>query len=414
MLQNGSAYISGKDTEQYAALSQQMEAYRAAISSFDQAEENARVGLERETIAAANNAAAVERDGQAKKRATQHSHVFANALKSVARAAMRIPGAISSMIGKLRGFLSMSKKSSNATNALIKGLTGLGRMLKTHIKRTFISSIFKSLTAGIHNLANYSSAFNASMSSMKNSMTGLSGNIAVTASNLINTLAPAISTIIDWVSQAISYLNAFFALLQGKSVFTRAKKATDDYASSLSGAGGAAKDLKNQVYGFDELNKASDSGGGGGGGGSGSGGAMFEDVGIDAVLPNNIRNLFENIKNAVMAGEWSRLGAILAGQLNEIIATAAESVQGWGEKIGNAISNAIATADGFISTTDWVGIGTVIKNFLVGKDGNGGILGTLDLSSAGGVIAKLIDGVAASAATLLDAGVWGKIGTKIS
>ncbi len=136
-------------------------------------------------------------------------------------------------------------------------------MLITRIKRTFIGTVFKDLQLGLQSFAKYSSAFNAAMSSMKNSMTAVSGNIGVLAGNLITALAPALNTIIDWISKAISYVNAFFALLAGKSTYTVAKKGTADYAASLDKSGksaknaqGAVRDLKKEVYGFDELNKA--------------------------------------------------------------------------------------------------------------------------------------------------------------
>ena len=239
------------------------------------------------------------------------------AFKSVSYGAKTAAKGIGALISKLKSLRGSGQKATLTNNGLVKAMTGFKRMLISRIKRTFISTIFKDLQAGMQAFAKYSSSFNSAMSSMKNSMTGLSGNIGVLAGNLISALAPALVTIIDWISTAISYLNAFFALLSGKGTFTVAKKGADNYAKSLGGASGAAKELKNQVFGFDELNKESgDSGGGGGGGG---GGAMqFAEQAFDT-LPSEVLDFMTSLKNAFAAGRFEEVGQIVADGLDKVI-----------------------------------------------------------------------------------------------
>lgn len=363
MIESGSAYTSGKDTERYAALAEQVKVYKAAIDEFAGAEAQARSEIDAEAASEEREAVSKAKASSETRKATRHNHLLASALKAVAKAAQRVPSAASNMVGGLKKFLMISTKSTNASASLIKGLTGLGRMLKTRIKRMFISEIFKSLSAGINNLRGYSSAFNASVGSMKNSLTGLSGNIAVAASNLVNALAPAIVQIIDWISTAISYINAFFALISGRGTFTRAKSATDAYTRSLQGAGGAAQELKNQVYGFDELNKEQDKSGGGGG--SGGNGPEFEDVGIDTALPENILNLFNTLKEKFLQGEWNELGQIIGSALNIII----YSVNDWIKDVLQPAavtwsSNIAKVFNGLVDGIDWSALGTLFANGL--------------------------------------------------
>lgn len=247
----------------------------------------------------------------------------------------------------LSAFQKKSSQTTNATQALIKGLTGVKRMLITRVKRMFISAIFKSVQASLQNLAKYSDAFNQSMSNIKNSAKGLGGNLAVTFGNLVNALAPAITTIINWLSTAISYLNSFFALLQGKSTVTVAKKSTDDYAKSLKSASGAAKDLNHQLYGFDEITRQeSDSGGGGGGSNNG---ATYEEQDIGSLLPESIQNLFNSIKEAIAAQEWEKVGSLIADGLNLVVA-----------KVDDWILNTLRPAG-----VKWAGIIARILNGLV-------------------------------------------------
>ena len=215
----------------------------------------------------------------------------------------------------LSSFGNKAKSTTLTSNGLVKSLLSVKRMLITRVKRMFISAIFKQVQASLHNLAKYSNEFNQSMSNIKNSAKQMGGNLAVTFGNLVNAIAPALSTVINWLSTAISYLNAFFALLSGKSTVTVAKKSTDDYAKSLKNASGAAKNLNDQVYGFDELTKQDDNSGSGGSGN----GATYEEQDIGSLLPESIKNLFESIKEAIAAQEWEKVGSLVADGLNWIV-----------------------------------------------------------------------------------------------
>lgn len=306
--------------------------------------------------------------------------------KAIASGAKKAAGAI----GK---FFSKSKEGSLTSKGLVKSLLSVKNMLISRIKRTFISSLMNSVKESMNSLAQYSSAFNSSMSSMKNAASGLSGNIAVTFGNLVNAVAPAISTVISWISKAISYLNAFFALLSGKGTVTIAKKQTDSYADSLKSAGGAAKELKNEVYGFDELNKASsDSGGGGGGGGGAS--DMFEDVAIESLLPDDVQNFFANLKTAFEAGDWEGIGVIIGNGLNLAVSAVDNWITSiepmavmWSERLARVFN-------GLVTGIDWSLVGTTIADGLnlVFSTVNT-FLSTFDWSALGSAIATGLNSI---------------------
>lgn len=268
---------------------------------------------------------------------------------------------IKGLIGALKNLRGGSKQSIVTSNGLVKALFGVKRMLLSRIKRTFISTLFNSLKTGMQSFAKYSSSFNTAMSSMKNSMTGFSGNLAVFAGNLISAIAPAISTILDLLSKAMSYINAFFALLSGKSTYTVAKKGTDDYAKSLKSAGGAAKDLKAQVYGFDELNKEQDSSGGGGSGASSTG---FAEKSISSI-PGYLLDLMNAIKEAFATQEFEKVGALVAAELNRVVT----SIDKWindvfrpaGEKWAAIVARIL---NGFVDAFDFYNLGKTVADGL--------------------------------------------------
>lgn len=96
----------------------------------------------------------------------------------------------------------------------------------------------------------------------------------------IEVIVQVIATLCQWIITAINWLGAFFGIFSdGKASVSNTNnsinKATDsmkNYGSAIGGAAAAAKELKKQTMGFDELNvvQSPTSTGGGGGGGGGS------------------------------------------------------------------------------------------------------------------------------------------------
>ena len=367
----GNAFTAGIDTEQTRQQTLAIETLRSTLERLSEG-----------AVEAGEALASTQSSGEELKATTNPLVNIFLKLKAVligiVVTVVKVTAAVAKMVVKgaiigfkklttaIGGFIRKGKQGQNTANGLVKSLTSLKTMLTSRIKRMFISQIINGVQSAMQSLAKYSSGFNASMSSMKNSMTGLSGNIAVTFGGIVNAVAPAITTIIDLISRAISYINAFFALLSGKSSVTVAKKQTDGYAKSLGGAASAAKELKEQVYGFDDLNKASsasDSSGGGGGGG-GAGGDLFEEVGIDSLLPDSVASFFDALKAAFDAGDWEGIGMIVAGGLNAIVT----SVDNWITSVRPVAvtwaSNIARILNGLVGEFDWYAMGGTVGNGL--------------------------------------------------
>ena len=306
---------------------------------------------------------------------TQGLSPFREKLQQIGAAALRTAANLAKMPFQVAGkgikalsnsvsnFIKNSKGARLQANALVKALTSLKRLLITRIKRMFISSIFNSAKESLQTLAKFSDSFNSAMSNIKNSAKQLSGNLAVSFGGLIQQLEPAITAFINMLSRAISYVNAFFALLGGRSTMIVAKKQTDDYAKSLAGAGGAAEELKRQVYGFDELNKRSDDSNGGGGGADGS--DPFDEVPIDSVLPEKLRALFDELKELWENEQFFDFGARIGEAFNSVIVT----VDGW---INNTFrpkgvewaENIALIFNGLVNGVNWGALGKTLADGL--------------------------------------------------
>ena len=97
----------------------------------------------------------------------------------------------------------------------------------------------------------------------------------------IEVIVQVIATLCQWIITAINWLGAFFGIFSdGKASVSntnnsinKATNSMNNYAGAIGGAAAAAKELKKQTMGFDELNivqSPTATGGGGGGGGGGS------------------------------------------------------------------------------------------------------------------------------------------------
>lgn len=214
MQANGTAYVSGADTTQYQEMSSALRNMQAQLAGYEQTA----AGFDVISDPAANSEASLRRvDSELRQKPKDASTAgsamqkFGNVLKSAASTALRMNAALAKMVFKgvftgakaaangLKKFFSKTKDGVLSVQGLVKSLTSLKTILLSSIKSTFISGTIQSIKACVSSLAQYSSAFNASMSSMKNAVKGLSANLAVTFGNLVNAVAPAISTIISWI-----------------------------------------------------------------------------------------------------------------------------------------------------------------------------------------------------------------------
>lgn len=253
---------------------------------------------------------------------------FGSAMKSAARGAVslaknmvKVPfvamkNGAKSVISKLKEFTAHSKNAELTSKGLVKSLTRLKTIMVSRIKEMFVTAIFNQTKEALNSLSKFSSTFNQAMSNLKNNATQLSANMAVSLGNLITAIEPILTKIISALSTAISYLNAFFAMLSGKNTMIVAKKQTASYADSLDKAGSAAKELKTQLMGFDEIERMNEDTSASGSGSTGTGGDLFEEIPIDSVLPAQVQAYFDRLKAAIQAGDWEGVGRIIADGLN--------------------------------------------------------------------------------------------------
>lgn len=364
-------------------------------------------------------------------------------------------GGISSIFNRMGGVVSglgkrlggLAQNFTSTTNSANNASFSIGRMIGMSVLYStvfgMISKVNSGIMTGINNLAQYSSATNASISSMMSALTQLQNSLATAFAPILSVVAPILTAFMNMLSKAITYVGMFIAALTGQKSFTRAKAVQEDYAASLnktsSGANKAAKATKNnanatkkankeiQTYlsGLDEVRQyqkekdndtpssSTPSAGGGGGGGGYTGpsiGDMFEKVPIES----SIADIAKKIKDLIKKEDWEGLGAYIASGINKGLQKIYDAIN-WnnvGPKITYFVNAFTRTFNSLVDHIDWdlmgrtvgAGINTIVNtlNLLIeGIDwknlgakigvGINGMFNEVDWSNVGRLFANRIN-----------------------
>ena len=348
---------------------------------------------------------------------------FTGTLKSVGSFFGSIAKKAASSVTGIKAFSKASKTASNSAKRFAKELTRIGKMLKLMLTRMVLRKIIEGVFDGFKNLAQYSKTFDATLSLLWNDFRQLGNSIAAAVSPLLNAFAPAIHYIIQLCIQAVNAINQLLSALTGLSSWTRAKTLTDSYAKSLEKAGGAAKELKKTVLGFDELNQLQDNKNSGGGGTSPAN--MFEEVPIS----DKWKNIADWFKEMWDKADFSELGKLIGEKLRDALesipwgkikktarkigSSIATLINGFveverlGYDIGYTISQALNTAfefaNEFVHKLHWASIGKFIA------DAFNGFFGTIDWKLIRDTVVTGLQGVATAIWQFITTFKWDNI-----
>ena len=292
---------------------------------------------------------------------------FGSALKSAAGYAKSIAKSILSFAGKqIKGiwdksaFAGLEKSLSRIKNII----NSFSRIAFYRAIRSAIKYVTDALKEGVENAYHYASEFGNATKYIADAYDRISGSefkmsnqLGAAWATLIAYIEPIIIQIINLVTRAADAITQFFALLSGKGTYLKAVDYNKKWAESAGGAAKAAKEWKNQLMGFDEINRLeepSDPSGGGGGSGAPDYGSMFEEAPVN--------DFFKEIREAFENGEWARLGVLLGEKFNEIVNKI--DWKGYGEKIGKGLQASITVAYNFLKTADFKNLGARISEFV--------------------------------------------------
>lgn len=243
-----------------------------------------------------------------------------------------------------------------------KTLSALKRIAFYRLIRTAIKDIGKAFQEGAQNAYWYSKTMGdqtkyiaQAYDTLASKSFTMQNQLGAAFATLKATITPILIEIINLIRQAADAITQLFALLGGHSTYLRATEYTKDWADATAGGAKAAKEWRNQLMGFDEINRLeepSDSGGGGGGGAPDYS-KMFE----EAPINDKLKEIVDTIKNHLIELELFA-GGMLLGLGLMLVATGANVPLGLGLMVAGAYVLAKTISE------NWGWITENIKNVL--------------------------------------------------
>lgn len=195
--------------------------------------------------------------------------------------------------------------SQKTTGKLSMLIASLKRVAFYRAIRTALKEVAQAFQEGTNNLYYYSQALNnldsarasGTMNEFATTALYVKNSIGAAVMPILQSLVPIVNAIADAFVWATNAVNQFFHALKGESVFTKAKRYAVEYGEALGGAAGSAKELKKQIFGFDELNIFNAPSGGGGGGAAPEldYSKMFDEAAIDGVFKKIKERIDQNL-----------------------------------------------------------------------------------------------------------------------
>lgn len=308
-----------------------------------------------------------------------------------------------------------------------KSLARLGTFM---LLRKAFTYLFKFIGEGFNNLVLYSdkfgTEFSKNVSILYSDLKWLGNAFSTAFEPILNYITPMLDFLFSKLVSVCNVLAQLFALLTGKSTWTRAKRLSEDYRKSIDKT---KKSIMGLADGIDELhnlheNTDSDSG-------ATDPGDMFETLPID----DKFKNLFDWLKDMWDKADFSDLGRLLGEKLRKalesipwdkikktlrkIAKSIATFLNGFletpglfrviGKTVAQAINSAFEFLDEFAWNFHWDSLGQAIIDAVQGA------IDTLDWDVISHAVTGVAKGIADFFNTIFDAKkTWGDLGNTIA
>lgn len=206
-----------------------------------------------------------------------------------------------------KGVKELSKEASKSKSPLENLIGSLKRIAFYRIIRSIIKAIGQAFQEGLQNAYAFSAGisteghrFSAALDSMSSAGLKMKNQLGSAFIGLLAAIAPIVNAIIGLITKIADALSQLFAIFTG-GTYLKAADVPAKWADAAGGAAKAAKEWKNQLLAFDEINRLeepSDPSGGGGGGGALDPSQMFVDTPIDGIFAK-IRDKLLELKDSI-------------------------------------------------------------------------------------------------------------------
>lgn len=260
------------------------------------------------------------------------------------------------------------KQTANATEkvgeAAKKAIKPLGNFISSlkriafyRIIRGIIKSITQAFSEGLEKAYLFSSGivgegnrFAQAMDSIKSKGNEMKGQLGSAFISLLTAIEPILIQLINLITKVADALSQLFAAFTGRT-YIKANQTAAKFADTMQRGGAAAKEWKNQLLGFDEINRLNaPSDGGGGSGTNPLEGYSFEDSPISEFwqkVADKVKPILEGIK-LMFQGLRDFIVGVFMGDWDLAFKGLGEIVEGFGRLVSHVLQGlVIPIFDGF-------------------------------------------------------------------
>ena len=327
---------------------------------------------------------------------------IADSITNVSKAASK---AKSAAVDISAGFGEMSDGAGKASARLSVFIDSLKRIAFYRFIRSIIKEITQAFSEGLQWAYQFSAGisgegnrFAQALDRMKSSTTQMKAQLGSAFIGLLATIEPILEKIIDLVIKVANVISQFFAAFTG-TTYLKALPVAEKFADTMKSGGAAAKEWKNQLMGFDVINRLNEPSTGGGGGGSAGidPSTMFEDTKLDkwAMKLRDIIQWCQDHMDIIKAIAVAIGLALATWNIGKFIASLVglspimTTVLGLALAIAGAFLAVAGACDAWENGVDWNNLALMIGGITLAAVGLG-----IAFGSTAAAIALLIGGVA--------------------
>lgn len=195
----------------------------------------------------------------------------ADTINNISKAAS---GAKRATTDTARGIKDLSAAASKSKKPLDNIISSFKRIAFYRIIRSIIKEIGQALQEGLEKAYRFSSAmtgeghrFAAAMDSIKSSGNAMRAQLGSAFISLYTAIEPVLTAILNLITKVADAISQLLAAFTGKT-YLKANATAAQFVDTMKSGAGAAKEWKNQLLGFDEINRLEEPSNSSGGGGT--------------------------------------------------------------------------------------------------------------------------------------------------
>lgn len=257
-----------------------------------------------------------------------------------------------------KGIKEMSKEASKAQKPLGNFVASLKRIAFYRIIRGIIKSITQAFQEGLEKAYLFSAGvsgegnrFAAAMDRMKSAGNQMKGQLGSAFISLLAAVEPVLIALINIVTKVADAISQLFSAFTGKT-YLKANATAAQFADTMARGGSAAKEWRNQLLGFDEINRLNAPNDGGGGSAANPlDGFSFEDAPIAEFWQNiadKLSPIVERIK-LMFEGLFEMVDALFKGDWEGVFNGAAKVVENFSSAVALTIGLAKTPINSFFN-----------------------------------------------------------------